>query len=256
MIDVGYGLTFVDEKYTFDDVNLVKNTLDDFHLILTDLYIPEPEPKIQKIDIPFASGNIDVTDATGNTPYNDRENLEFKFHLEDKSPEDWAKIIRRLSMYLHGKRMKMVTEFDPNVYYVVRLSVDPIKSSKRYSTVVLKGSADPFKYDMIASNEPWKWDPFSFPDGIIQDTSDLIINGQKTITIITSGGIDMSPTFYVYASTGLTVEYDGKVYKLDKNSSKTYETYRFPQLKIGAENADLTFDGVGRVSVAYRGRYL
>jgi len=251
----GYGLTFTDSKHTFDDLDYVKNTLDDFNLILTELYIPEPVPKVQKIDIPFTSGSIDVTDVTGTTPYNDREGLQFKFYLQDGNPEEWAKIIRRLSMYLHGHKMKMITEFDPSVYYLTRLEVDPTKSNKKDSTVVLKGSADPFKYDLVASNEPWKWNPFSFVDGIIQDTSDLVINGPRTITII-AGGVDISPTFYVYSSTGLTVEYDGKKYSLDKTSTKTYETYRFPQLKIGSNNADLTFDGVGRVSVEYRGRYL
>lgn len=255
MINVGYGLTFTDEKHTFDDTAFVKNTLDDFGLILTELYIPEPEPKVNKINIPFASGSIDVTDATGTTPYNDREGLTFKFLLQDGTPQNWSKVIRDLSMYLHGQKMKMVTEYEPTFYYLVRLSVDTVKSNKTYSEVVLKGSADPFKYSMVASNEPWKWDPFSFPDGVIQDTSDLVVSGSKTITIF-AGGVEISPTFYVYTSNNLKVTFEGKTYNLTKTSTKAYEVYRFPQLKIGSDNATLTFTGTGRVSVEYRGRYL
>ena len=250
MEDFGYKLSFVNDKYTFDDVEYVKNTLDDFHLILTELYIPEPTPKAQKIDIPFTNGSLDLTEVTGITPYNDREGLEFKFYLRDENAEEWAIIIRRLSMFLHGQRMKMMVEFEPSVYYIVRLDVDPKKSIKKDSTIVLKGSAHPFKYGLLASNEPWLWDPFSFVDGIIEDTSDIKVEGSATITI-QSGGVPTSPEFYVSRTNGLGVMYGNRKLEMPQTGY-----YKFPQITVGEESKTIEFTGNGVVSIAYRSRFL
>lgn len=234
-----------------------KHTYNDFNLLMSSYYIPEPEPKVQKIDIPFSSGSIDVTDITGVTPYNDRDGLEFVFGLKDGSHEAWAIAVRNISMYLHGQKMKMILDYDPQYYYMVRLQVNPEKTSRTTGQITLSGSAEPFKYALLASNEPWKWDPFSFVDGhITETTSDITVSGTKNITIY-AGGVLTSPTFYVYESTNLTVTFDDTVYKLDKpNTAKAYEVYRFPQLKVGNTDSILTFNGVGKVSVEYRGRFL
>lgn len=257
-----YGLSFVDLDHNFDEKKsdgtyYRKNTLSDFDLRMTELYIPEPKTKRSTIDIPFSSGSLDITEASGVTPYKDREGLEFKFFLNDPNPERWGVVIRNLSMYLHGKKLKMMTEYDQAYYYVVRLEVDAQKSNKKASTVVLKGTAEPFKYDIVASNEPWKWDPFSFVDGVIEVTlSDLKINGSKDVTI-PAGGLPASPTFYVYQSTNLKVIYKDVAYSLNRDSSaKAYNTFRFPQIKVGSEPVTLRFTGYGTISIEYRGRYL
>ena len=263
----GYELDFVTTDRTFDDKYTddggatfkyyKKNTYLDFGLVMTDLYIPMPKPKRSVIDIPFASGSIDITDATGVTPYEDREGLKFEFFLNDKSPELWSIAIQKLSMYLHGRKLKMKTEYDPQYYYVVRLNVDPTKSNQKSSKIVLTGTAEPFKYSLIASNEPWHWDPFSFIDGEIKETTaDISVNGSKTIPVY-AGGIMTSPTFYVYSSQNLKVVFEDTQYDLSKsNPSKAYEVYRFPQIRVGDEDVNLTFTGTGVVSVEYRGRFL
>lgn len=241
MLENLHGLT-IGDKHTFDD----------FGLIMTSFYMPEPEPKIERIDLPFSSGTIDLTDATGITPYNDRTGIEIVFEMLDGSRETFASKVQQLSMFLHGKSLKMIPDHDQSYYFMVRLSVVPKKTNPKTSTITLKGIADPFKYDTIASNEPWKWDSFNFVNGVIQDTSDLTVNGTKNVTI-SAGGIPTCPEFYVSnINTTLSVTYEGTEYKFTNGIGN----YRFPQLRISDTTATLTLKGNGKVSISYRGRYL
>lgn len=229
-----------------------KHTYDDFGLIMTSYYMPEPEPKIERIDLPFSSGTIDLTDSTGVTPYNDRQGLEFVFEMLDGTRQLFASKVQEIAMYLHGKSLKLIPDHDLSYYYMVRLSVDPKKTNPKTSTITLKGIADPFKYNTLASNEPWKWSPFNFVTGVIQDTSDITVSGTKSVTVI-AGGVPTCPEFFVsLINTNLSVTYEGKEYKFANGTGK----YRFPQLRVSDSNATLVFKGSGKVSIAYRGRYL
>lgn len=229
-----------------------KHTFDDWGLIMTSYYMPEPEPKISRLELPFSSGTIDLTDATGVTPYNDRDGLEFVFLLRDGNAETFASKVQEIAMHLHGKYLKMIPDHDESYYYMVRLSVDSKKTNPRRSEIVLKGVSDPFKYDVLASNEPWEWDSFNFVTGVIQDTSDINVNGTKAITI-RAGGVPTCPEFYVSKiETSLSVTFNGVTY----NFSNGTGNYRFPQLRVSDSNTTLTFTGKGKVSVSYRGRFL
>lgn len=54
-----------------------KHTFNDYGLYMESYYIPEPTTKLELVDLPFSSGSIDLTEATGTIPYNDRTGLEF-----------------------------------------------------------------------------------------------------------------------------------------------------------------------------------
>lgn len=229
-----------------------KHTVRDFGLMMTSYYMPEPETKIQKIDLPFSSGSIDLTDATGVTPYNDRTGLEFVFLMRDGGAEQFAQRVQELSMYLHGKPMKLIPDHEEGYYYIVRLNVDPKKTNVRTSEIVITGVADPFKYNILASNEPWEWDSFNFVNGVIQDTSDITVSGTKTISVM-AGGVPTCPQFYVSLISGsLSVTYKDIEYKF----SNGVGNYKFPQITISDTDTDLTFKGNGKVSIIYRGRFL
>lgn len=268
MIDAnnhGYGLAFVDMEHDFiDDVedtesstetSYVKHTYDDFGLLMTSLYIPEPEVKRQVIDIPFGSGSIDLTEAAGTIPYADREGLSFEFFVKNNDPQSWATAMTNLAMTLHGKKMKMRSDYELDYYFVVRLHIDNQKSDKTHAKIVVTGIAEPFKYSIIASNDPWRWDPFNFETGQIVDTSDIVVDGETTVTIPASG-IMTTPTIIVtQAGTGLGIVYNTNPPRVLPMSATG--TYRFPQIKAGGDSTTtLTFVGQGRVSVAYRSRFL
>ena len=231
-----------------------KHTYNDYGLVCTKYYIPEPEVKLQRVDLPFASGSVDLTDATGETPYNDREGIEFEFVVQDHSYSGWDTAIQTIAMDIHGQKLKLISDNDLAYYYNVRLNVDYDKSFKEFGIITLKGTAEPFKYSLLASHDPWLWSPFNFVNGVITSTADIVVNGTTTVTI-PAGGVKTSPSFVVTQTNGLGVIYPTNPPRT--LSMPTTGTYRFPQIKAGGKTATtITLVGNGRVSVAYRGRYL
>lgn len=243
-----YQVTYSDDTTTLFEVVSGKHTYDDFGLVCTKYYIPEPKVKEQKIDIPFASGSVDLTEATGEIPFADREGLSFEFVIKSHDYTDWDTVIQNVAMAIHGQKMMMVSDNDTDHYYIVRLSVDFDKSYKYWGTITLTGSAEPFKYSILSSNEPWLWDPFNFINGQIISTADVLVDGTATV-VIPEGGVKTSPSFIVtQASPDLGVVYN-------TNPPRTLPmtatgTYRFPQIKAGGQQATtITLVGHGRVSV-------
>ena len=144
----------------------------------------------------------------------------------------------------------MVLDDEPDHYYMVRLSLDSQKTNPVFSEVVLSGTAEPFKYDLLSSGEPWRWDPFSFRTGVIRTIEEQVISSaNRTITIL-GAGIDNPPVFIVTQASNLKLTHEGRTYILKVGRN------RFPAVRVGEQNVTLTFSGTGRLTVEYRGRYL
>jgi len=251
-----FGLKFIDvdiHEYLVDPT-IGKHTYTDFDLRMVSMYIPMPEPKTQLVDLPFASGSVDLTEAAGITPYADRSGLSFEFvYFGDLT--HWPIMTHNLANYLHGKKLIMIPDNDIEHYYVVRLQLDSQKSNKIACKVVLTGTADPYKYSLLDTHDPWLWDPFSFVDGEITSTADIVVDGTATATI-TAGGLVSSMEFIVTeAGPGLGVVYN-------TNPPRTLYmpatgVYVFPQIRAGGpDDTVITLVGQGKVSIAYRKKYL
>lgn len=220
-------------------------------LKMTSMYIPMPDPKTYLVNIPYASGSIDLSEVTGNVNYEDRKGVEFSFLLYDGTYNRWATALSSIAMWIHGKKVHVIPDNDLSFYYICRLEVDGKKSNHINSKIVLSGTATPFKHDILASDDEWLWDPFSFVTGVIRELSDLSITDANRRVLITGGGIPSVPEFIVRESAELRVAYNGKIFDMLLPG-----TYRFPQIKVGEENVTLEFRGTGRLAIRYRGRYL
>lgn len=234
------GVTFADRIHTWRD----------WGLKLVSVYIPMPEPKTQLVDIPGGDGSIDLTEIGGRPAYNDRDGIELVFDLMDESYSEWLLRYSEFAREIHGKKVKMVLDDEPDHYYMVRLSLDSQKTNPVFSEVVLSGTAEPFKYDLLSSGEPWRWDPFSFRTGVIRTIEEQVISSaNRTITIL-GAGIDNPPVFIVTQASNLKLTHEGRTYILKVGRN------RFPAVRVGEQNVTLTFSGTGRLTVEYRGRYL
>lgn len=221
----------------------------EFGLLMEHMYIPQPEPNLTRIVIPGMSGSLDVSEALGGLTYSDRAGLEFTFSVLDDGYGVWADVYSKISMWVHGRSCKVVLDNDASYYYMCRLNVDSTKSDEVMSTIVLSGTAEPFKYDLCASDEPWKWDPFNFRNGVIRNLSDIVIEGESQV-LIYQGGFDTVPEFIVKQSNGL------KLVLADREYDLPVGAHRFPSLRIGSEETNLAFSGNGKLSIKYRGAYL
>lgn len=235
-----FGVT-IDGKHTSE-----------FGLKMVSMYIPQPKTKTNRISIPGASGSIDLTEVLGHVSYEDRDGIQFGFELIDESYSAWAAAVTAIAMWIHGKKVKVITDNDLGFYYICRLEVDSRKSNHVLSSITLTGTAEPFKYEVQSSAEDWLWDTFDFELGVIRDNlTDIIIDSNNRSAIIYGGGIPESPEFIVEESNNLALIYNDRTFNM-----MVPGTYRFPAVKVGQEDVILNFTGAGKLTVRYRGKYL
>ncbi len=228
---------------------------DEFHtsqlgLKMTDFKIPQPDAKTNYVRIPGTSGNLDLSEVYGGVTYEDRSGLSFTFSLRNDFV-DWAHTIQKLAAMIHGKKCKVIVDNDPNYYYVCRLKISHEKSKKSVGTIVITGTSEPYKYDMIGSDERWEWDPFDFETGVIRELVDIKIWSLNREVTITGSTNYRTPVFVVKESKNLQFTYNNKTYDLPKPGN-----YRFPNVRVGDDDITLKFSGAGILTIRFRGAYL
>ena len=219
-----------------------KHSYRDWGIILSSKVISPPEPQINKVDVPLRDGSIDLTEAlTSDVKYKDRT-ITLNFTVTDRST--WTAKVSEIQNYLHGKQLKIVFDDDLAFYYFGRVSVNKWATDKAIGSLAVECKVEPFKYDMFSSAVDWEWDIFDFNEGILNETGQLIVDGETTIPLICRRK-RMFPIFT--ASTAMTVEFEGEVFDLAKGEQKLYGLF----LHEGVN--ELTFKGNGTVSIDYVG---
>lgn len=215
----------------------------DLGLILTEKEIGSPEAKTYTINVPYRDGVIDVTEkATGQVSYKNRK-LKFTFSCIDPM-NTWSSKYSEVMNLLNGKKVRVTLDDDASFYYVARLKVNTWKSKKSIGTIVIEGDAEPYKYDINTSTVDWIWDIFDFEEGIINEMNELVVEGERTVSLICRGKL-MFPTFTV--SAPMQLKYNNETYTLQAGSQKVFDLF----LTEG-ENV-LTFTGNGTISIDYIG---
>lgn len=106
--------------------------------------ISPPEPKTKVIEVPGTDTVIDLTESlTGGVKYEQRT-IEFEFFVID-GRHQWSAVYSSILNELHGKRVKIVMDDDPNYYYTGRVVVDEWKSDKKTATIALTATVEPYK---------------------------------------------------------------------------------------------------------------
>ena len=136
-----HSLTFYHDEYD----SPARNTWDHWHLVPTSRPVFNPPAlKRKTLDIPGKNGTLDLTETlTGYPVFEQREgSIEF---IVMNDYWEWQEAYSAISDFLHGQRMKIFPEDDPEYFYEGRMTVNQWKSDKYYSLIILDYFLDPFK---------------------------------------------------------------------------------------------------------------
>lgn len=233
------GVSF-DDFHTFRDWGLHWNHVD----------IPGPEPITHYIDIPGRKTKIDATEALyGRVTFENRI-LTFNFWVHCRHSL-WHKIDSKIQRAIGGKRCRITLDTEPEYYWLGRVTVTserPEDAEFVLAFYTITCDCDPYKYYYQPPEEDWLWDPFSFIDGVIQQTGNIQVSGSKTVTL---QGPDL-PCWPVITSTAnMTVRINGTSYSLTAN-----QPLELSDVDMENKSVSFAFTGTGRVSIGFKGETL
>lgn len=227
------GVTF-DEKHSYHD----------FGLVLTGTELNMPQPKTHTVEIPCADGVLDLTDQlTGGEMKYDNRSLTFTFTVIN-SARQWPAVLAQVSAYLHGQKRKITCDVDKEHYYLGRCAVNKFASDKRTAKLVVACDVEPYKYDVSTSGEAWRWDGFSFLDGVIRAYKEILVTGQTAVRVIGTGKT-VAPAINCTGNMTLTV--NGEAYSLKAGKNKNFGLLLRPGETL------FQFNGTGKVTISFRG---
>lgn len=237
-------------KITVEENGHVFHTLNDWDLALgNNNYIGDPEMETTYISIPGRDGLIDVSEAiSGRRVYKKRE---LAFELGGVHPHtNWDAIISGMRNNIEGRICRLTLDNDAEYYWRGRVYIQGFDRFRSLGTFTLAvPNADPYKYDILSSTDPWLWDPFNFETGEITQEEAHVVVGSETVTI-PHGHMPITPDLVVSdkISGTFTVTFDGSTYELATGSNK------IPAIMVGGdEDVALTFTGTATVQIVYRG---
>lgn len=225
---------------SFDGIH----TFEKCELILSHTEISFPEPKKEKVDIPGADGELNFSKSlTGDIKYKNRL-ITFTFVTTEKY-DLWKSLISNIANYIHGQDFeRIILDEDQNFYYKGKAEVNQFKSDKSIGTIVIECDVDPYKYDLFSSDEDWEWDPFDFETGIINETKDLVVDGELEVTVL-GRRQKVVPKFV--CENPLQLIFKEQTYNLPAEESYS------PDIEICEGENVLKFIGNGIVTIKYRG---
>ena len=197
----------------------------DFGLILATKTIGSPSPKTETIDIPGGDGVLDLTEFFGETKYDNRS-LSFEFSSL-VIPSEFMSLFSRVQNALHGKKMTIILDDDPDWYYIGRISVSEWKADRNIGQLVVDCDCEPYKYQ-IGTTEVYR-----------------SISGTSTFTLPTSRK-RVVPEVKVTSSSGLSITYgSGNLWTLASGS------YLLPELELVEGDNPITVTGTGTITFTY-----
>lgn len=198
---------------TFGDVHT-----DDFGIYLSSVTINEPKVREYSIEIPGASGSLDLTEFFG-TPLYDNRKLTFELTFPQKNSEllkNYSDFVRAV----HGKKMDIVLDDDPDFYYSGRVSVGKLKKNT-ISKVTVECECDPYKYSSTRNRIEIVVDDVEFlPDWVYGDINGDGVVNQKDLTAVTA--LLGRRSYESSAAMHADFDFDGIVSEDDMNALTSY----------------------------------
>lgn len=191
----------------------------DYGAVMNYARITPPAIKENYVDIPGGDSSLDLTETVGGIVYNDGL-IDFKFTLFDFSRKEDMK------NDLHGKRLQIVLEREPEFYYDGRLSCS--------SDVWVAGR---YELSMSAKVKPYKYE--------VQETLHTErVNGTARELKLINTRMPVMPNITVDGDIYLT--YEGNRYHMETG------IYQIPEVTLYEGLNRIKLSGKGTVRLEYR----
>ena len=206
---------------TFGDLHSYR----DLHLLLTGKEIGSPETKRLKIDVPGADGGIDYTEFFGEPKY---EDVTHKFTFAAIAPTTaFPALFSTVKNALHGRKMRIILDDEPQFYYVGRLEVSPFTNDRNIGTIKIDAECEPFKYKLNKT------------------TITRAVDGTESI-VLTNSRKRAVPEVTITAEGSMRIVYGENIWDLGGGS------YTLPELELLEGANAVTVTGTGTVSFAWQ----
>ena len=236
-------------KITVEASGAEFHSYNDWGLYITNTdYIGEPQQYTRLIEVPGRNGLLDLSEAVaGRQIYSKREIKIELAGTRDKT--DWDGVISDFRNDINGKVCKLQFDNDPGYYWRGRITIKDFSSCLNLGKFKVDvPNADPYKYSVTTSAEPWLWDPFNFTTDMVTYIGAISVAGTYTATI-PHGHMPTTPELVVVDMTSatFTVTVGTSTYSLAAGTNK------IPSIIVGGEDdVDLTFTGTAKVQIVYR----
>ena len=189
--------------------------------------ISPPTPKTKYVEVLGADGLLDMTDTlTGYTQYSNRT-ISFEFIIM-AGRENWPAIYSDLMDTLHGKKVQIVFDDDPDYYYTGRVTVGKWDAGIVTAVITMTAEVEPFKTHRLSSTKSCV---------LSEDGVTVTIQGTKKPVVPDITASD----------DGVEVSFRDNTYAL------TAGVNHIPDIVIREGVNEFTFTGSGTVDIEYRG---
>ena len=117
-----------------------KQSKEDYSAVMNYARITPPSVKENYVDIAGGDSSIDLTEAVGGVVFEDGK-ISFKFTLFDAENKE------KMKNDLHGKKLKIVLEREPEFYYEGRISVTSENQTGNIYELCMEARVRPYKME-------------------------------------------------------------------------------------------------------------
>ena len=107
--------------------------------------VSPPKPKTKLIQVPGTNTVIDLTESlTGGEVKYEPRIIRCEFYVVGGRSK-WSAVYSAVLNEIHGKKMKIIMDDDPNYYYLGRVTIDDIYSNESAASIVISAEVEPYK---------------------------------------------------------------------------------------------------------------
>lgn len=195
-----------------------KHSKEDYGAVMNYARITPPSVKENYVDIAGGDSSIDLTEAVGGVAFADGK-ISFKFTLFSVQDKDSMK------NDLHGKKVKILLERDPDFFYEGRLSVTSEERKGNLYELNLEARVKPYKMENQVTVHTEE----------VSSAREIILENSR---------MPVMPTITVNGN--INIIYGGVSFKLKTG------VYEIPEITFQEGINRLNVSGNGRVSLEYR----